>query len=53
MNAIIITIIAVGIGIAMADLIALRYWAKSLWPLSKEIDQLRRDIKDIKEQLKQ
>tara|TARA_B100002019_G_C20754365_1_gene350013 strand:+ start:84 stop:341 length:258 start_codon:yes stop_codon:yes gene_type:complete len=53
MNSIIITIIAVGIAIAMVDLIALRHWAKSLWPLSKEIDQLRRDIKDIKEQLKQ
>ena len=53
MNSIIITIIAVGIAIAMVDLIALRHWAKSLWPLAKEIDQLHRDIKDIKEQLKQ
>ncbi len=53
MNYVIVTIIAVGIAIAMVDLIALRYWAKSLWPLFKEVDQLRREIEDIKEQMKQ
>ena len=51
MNPVIVTIIAVGIGIAIVDIIALRFWAKSLWPLSNDIHKLKQEIAAIKEQL--